>query len=146
MSVLQIYVKATSNCLSGMPLTTFEELSPTWSGESLYIPFGPSEGKRKRLRVVGWTDLFNGRPCPVHVVKARHESAEGPGYLIYGGNSGVRVLTKKRPAKDDATLMALGDYDAHLPPGFGMPIIWIEDIADLPRKVRAVVERPKGED
>jgi len=116
-----------------MPLTTFEELSPTWSGESLYIPFGPSKGKRKRLKVVGWTDLFNGRPCPVHIVRARHEGVEG--YLVYGGNSGVRVLTKKRAAKDDATL-----YDAHLPPGYGMPIIWIEDIADLPRKVRAVVE------
>jgi len=43
----------------------------------------------------------------------------------------VRVLDDEREPQD---------FDAHLPRGFGMPIIWIDDPADLPDAVRAVVE------
>lgn len=144
---MQLYVKATSNC-EGMPLTSFKELSPTWKGRSLKLPFGR---ERKVLEVVGWTDLFGGRPCPVRVAKVRWLSyptkaarkvlggVEEPieGYLVWGGNSGVRILDEEAeptPGVDD-----------HLPRGYGRPFVWVEDIEDLPPEVREVVSQPLEE-
>ena len=138
----QLYVKSTSNC-EGLPLQTFERLSPEWSGESLRLPFG--EGREARsLEVVGWTDLYTGSPCDVHVARVRwlpHERPDisgGPaelqeGYLVWGGNSGVRILN------DDAE--PTSGVDEHLPPGYGRPIVWValEDVADLPLEVRDAV-------
>ena len=122
-------------------MQNFQRLSPEWSGEGVLIPFGPDQ---LPLETVGWTDLFTGRPCPVHVLRARwlpHRHLEisgGPdrpreGFLVYGGNSGVRVL-------DDKAEPTPG-LDEHLPRGWGRPLVWIEDIADLPAEVRQVVER-----
>jgi len=137
---LELYVKNTSNC-EGLPLQNFTELSPTWTGERVIIPFGP---EMRRLEVVGWTDLFTGRPCPVHVARVRwlpHERPDisgGPaepleGVLVWGGNSGVRVL-------DDEVEPVEGVND-HLPPGWGRPVVWIEDATDLPLEVRDVLAR-----
>jgi len=140
---LTIYVKNTSNS-EGMPLQSFERLSPEWTGDSVVLPFGPDG---EALEMAGWTDLFGGRPCAVHVVKARwlpHERPDisgGPtspttGYLVYGGNSGVRILSddvEPTPGVDD-----------HLPRGYGRPIVWVDldNVADLPANVRQVVETP----
>jgi len=140
MSTLQLYVKSTSNC-EGLPLQNFQPLSPEWTGESVMIPFGE---ELEPLEVVGWTDLFTGRPCAVHVLRVRwlpHQRPDisgGPdraieGYLVHGGNSGVRILD------DDAE--PTPGVDDHLPAGWGRPLVWIEDEADLPDEVRAVVER-----
>ena len=137
---MQLYVKKTSNC-EGLPLQNFEELSPTWTGERVTIPFGE---ERKRLEVVGWTDLFTGRPCPVHVARVRwmpHKRPDisgGPtepleGVLVWGGNSGVRVL-------DDEAEPTPG-LDDHLPRGWGRPIVWIDDVADLPFEVQDALAR-----
>jgi len=146
--MMQIYVKATSNC-DGLPLQSFEELSLTWRGESLDLPFGEGE-ERKVLTVVGWTDLFGGRPCEVKVTKVRwlpypeeaRQALGGPaepqeGYLVWGGNAGVRIL--------DEEAEPIPGVDDHLPRGYGWPIIWVEDIEDLPSEVREVVERPLEE-
>jgi len=120
----ELYVKSTSNC-EGLPLQSFERLGAEWNGESLRLPFG--EGAEARtLDVVGWTDLHFGSRCPVHVVKARH--GDFVGFLVYGGNSGVRILDT-----DDA------DGVDHLPPGWGTPLVWVADVADLPLPVRDVV-------
>lgn len=135
----QLYVKNTSNC-EGLPLQTFERLGPEWEGENLMLPFGED---RRTLKVVGWTDLFTGRPCKVHVARVRwlaHDRPDisgGPaedteGYLVWGGNSGVRILD------DDAEPMP--GVDDHLPPGYGRPIVWVDDVADFPAEVRATVE------
>lgn len=118
---LELYVKQTSNC-EAMPLTTFKLLSPTWSGESIDLPFG---AYARMLQVVGWTDLHFGSPCPVKVVKARRDDQVG--YLVYGGNSGVRIM-EPTPGVDD-----------HLPSGWGQPIVWVERADDLPDDVRQVV-------
>lgn len=92
------------------------------------------------LPVVGWTDLFMGRPCSVSVTRVRNTPVDITGkpagepataYLVYGGNSGVRVLDGDRE---------LQEWESHLPPGWGMPVVWVEDAADLPDDVRAVVE------
>jgi len=128
----QLYVKDTSNC-GGLPLTSFERLGPVWSGESLMLPFGVRTETRM-LEVVGWSDLFFGSPAPVHVFKTRLDNQVG--YLVYGGNSGVRVL-------NDETEPVEG-IDSHLPPGWGQPVIWIEDVADLPCEVAAVIEPQTG--
>jgi len=138
----ELYVKNTSNC-EGLPLQVFERLGPEWTGDSLTLPFG-TDGEP--LEVVGWTDLFTGRPCPMHVALVRwlpHKRPDisggppGPieGYLVWGGNSGVRILdegAEPTPGMDD-----------HLPPGYGRPLVWVdlEDVEDLPAGVRAVVER-----
>jgi len=142
----QLYVKNTSNC-QGLPLQTFERLGQEWIGESLRLPFGPADEPRRVLEIVGWTDLFTGRPCVVHVARVRWlpsvqpEITGGPdtpqeGYLIWGGNSGVRALdpnTEPGPGTD------------HLPPGWGYPIIWVapEDVDDLPSDVRGVAGYPE---
>ena len=145
---MQLYVKSTSNC-EGLPLQTFEELSPIWSGESLLLPFGdPAEGERQICEVVGWTDLFGGRPCAVHVAKVRwfpqptqaaRKVLSGPpepieGWLVWGGNSGVRIL-------DDEVEPIPGLDDHLVARGYGRPIVWVEDADDLPAEVRAVVGR-----
>ena len=140
----QLYVKPTSNC-EGLPLQTFERLSPEWSGERVTLSIG-EEGDARPLEVVGWTDLFTGRPCEVHVARVRwlpHERPDisaGPtepqeGYLVWGGNSGVRIL-------DDEAEPTPG-VDDHLPPGHGSPIVWValEDVADLTLEVRDAVTR-----
>ena len=126
---IQIYVKSTSNC-EGMSLQTFETLSPIWTGEKIRLPFGEPP-KVKRLEVVGWSDLFFGQACPVNVAKVRAGSITG--WLVYGGNSGVRILSnqaKPTPGVDD-----------HLPRGFGQPMIWLTDSRDLPRGVRKAVDK-----
>jgi len=125
----QIYVKNTSNC-EGLPLQTFELLSPEWTGSEVLLPFGP---ERKWLRVVGWTDLFFGSPCAVHVAKVRHLPTGEVGYLVWGGNSGVRILDEDAPV--------LPGVDDHLPRGWGRPVIWVEDVEDLPPEVQSVVGR-----
>src|SRR5258707_5489325 len=126
---MEIYVKNTSNC-SGMPVTSFKVLSPSWHGESLSIPFGEGE-ERKVHEVVGWTDLFFGSACEVHCTKV--ESQGMIGYLVHGGNSGVRILNEQAHA--------IPGVDDHLPNGYGRPIIWIaeEDAGDLPTEVQMLV-------
>ena len=129
MDQFQIYVKATSNCPEGMPLQTFLRLGPEWTGESLVLPFGP-EGEERYLEVVGWTDLFFGSPCAVHVARVRHTSG-AEGYLVWGGCAGVRIL--------DDEAEPIPGVDDHLPPGYGRPIVWVENVEDFPPEVQAVI-------
>lgn len=127
---LEVYVKASSNC-PGMPLTSFSELSPTWQGEQLVIPFGEDE-EREDHTVVGWTDLFFGSRCPLRVVRVRtNEQTLREGYLVYGGSNGIRVLDEHVPPTPG--------MDDHLLRGYGRPILWIEDLEHLPEEVRTVV-------
>lgn len=126
MKTFQIYIKPTSNC-EGMPLQTMTELSRTWTGESIVLPFGDEDEKKK---VVGWTDLFGGTACGVNVVKVKWHGQIG--WLVYGGNAGVRILD------DDAPVMPGGE---HLPRGYGRPIVWVEDADDLPDEVRQVLNQ-----
>ena len=142
---VQLYVKNTSNC-EGLPLQTFELLSPTWTGPSIEIPFVDPSGDDDLVvcGMVGWTDLFGGQPCWVRVAWARWlraawarripqavELVEDPagwpwrravGVLVWGGNSGLRVTGP-------------GMYED----GFGLPVMWLEDVTLLPDDVRAVI-------
>jgi hypothetical protein len=128
-----IYVKQTTNC-EGMQLTTFELLSPIWKGKSVLIPFG-SPPNTRRLKVVGWTDLYGGMPCQIKIAKVR--IGEKIGWLIWGGNAGVRILDSR--AEDWS--------ESHLPRGYGMPVVWVEDCNDLPANVRRIVcNDPTGEE
>ncbi len=134
METLQFYVKDTSNYLGGMPLKSFDVLSETWTDESVQIPFGQESDF---YEVVGWTDLCCGQPCPVNIVKVcihAEDSATGrkeEGFLVYGGNSGVRILDEE----SDPTI----GVDEHLPNGYGLPFVWVEDIDDLPKDVQEIV-------
>lgn len=136
---IELYVKQTSNS-EGLGLQTFERLSPEWTGASLDIPFG-EEGRV--LEVVGWTDLFTGRPCAVHVARVKWLARERPdisggppaavtGILVWGGNSGVRIL--------DEECEPIPGLNEHLPRGWGRPIIWVEEMADLPLEVQRVID------
>jgi len=125
MGTLNIYVKDCSNCPGGMELQLFELLSPVWSGERVRLPFGEGE-QRRTYTVIGWSDLFFGRPCKVKIARVRHCDSDAVGYLVWGGNCGVRIL-------DRAAGRGQG---GRLPRGYGRPIIWVEDAADLPKQVQ----------
>jgi len=112
---MQLYVKPNSNC-EGLSLQTFQVLGPIWTGDRLLLPFGDPPGKRRYL--VGWSDLFNGRPCPVNVARVSCGGDDLTGVLVWGGNWGIRL-----PAL-----------------GYGLPIVWVSDPGDLPAKVRAAIE------
>lgn len=141
----QLYVKNTSNC-EGLPLQVFERLGPEWTGDSVTITFYDEDDNARRLEVVGWTDLYTGQACPVHVGHVRwlpHTNPDisgGPwrpqeGYMVWGGNSGVRALDPEAEAEAGAE---------HLPPGHGYPIVWValEDLPDLPQhEVRDIITR-----
>jgi len=139
----ELYVKNTSNC-EGLPLQVFARLGPKWSGESLALVFGDGD-ERRRLTLVGWTDIYNGSPCEVNAVHVRWlprrqpEISGGPatpqeGFLVYGGNSGVRALDPDGDRKPGT---------GHLPPGWGYPIVWValDDVADFPQEVQDVITR-----
>lgn len=128
METITLYVKNTSNC-AGLSLQTFHTLGPIWEGKSVRMWLGPDRD-RKRRDVVGWTDLFGGSPCPVRIVKVQYHGRAG--YLVHGGNSGVRIL--------DSRAKPVRGVNDHLPPGWGQAIIWVEedDADDLPQKVRKV--------
>lgn len=137
----QLYVKATSNCES-LPVQTFQRLSEEYINDSVVLPFGPGG---EALEVVGWTDLHNGQPCQVHIARVRwlpHERPDisgGPdvavtGYLVWGGNSGVRIL--------DDRIEPIAGVNEHLPRGYGRPVVWVGGLGDLPDVVQRVVTMP----
>jgi hypothetical protein len=141
-NTFQLYVKNTSNC-EGLPLQSFERLSEKYINDSVVIPFG--EDERRILEVVGWTDLYFGQACQVHIARVRwlpHKRPDisgGPdvaitGFMVWGGNSGVRIL--------DPGAEPIEGVDDHLPRGCGRPLIWIEDLTDLPDAVQKVVTIP----
>jgi len=127
MGTLNIYVKDCSNCPGGMELQLFELLSPVWSGERVRLPFGKGE-QRRAYTLIGWSDLFLGSPCKVKIARVRHCDSDAVGYLVWGGNCGVRIL--------DRSARPTPGLDDHLPRGYGRPIIWVEDAADLPKQVQ----------
>ena len=121
--MLKGYVKNTSNC-QGLPLgwdagvRVVEEL-----GNHTAAIVKTGEDLRKR-KVVGWTDLFFGKPTSIDAYRVEWQSRAG--ILICGGNSGIRILAKR----GDPEAREPG-VDDHLPNGWGMPILFIEDESDL---------------
>lgn len=131
---MELYVKECNNCQS-LPLTIFEELSPTWRGDRVRIRFG--ETIQEYHDIVGINSLIGTGPTSaVYVTHVQAPSGER-GYLIYGGNHGVRIL--------DDEAQPLEGIDDYLPRGYGKPVCWVseEDLADLPDEVQAVVSRPR---
>lgn len=134
MKTLELYVKSTSNYQAGLPLMSFVLLSEEWVGDRLRLPFG-EEGMLHT--VVGWTSLYYGTACPVHVVNVQTREDQ-VGYLVYGGDSGVRVL--------DRSVKPILGVDDHLPRGYGLPIIWVDDLNDMPKAVQQIVALPPRND
>ena len=126
----ELYVKETSNCPE-LPRLTLERLGPEWTGDSVLLPFDDID-ETNVYRVVGWTDRFGGSPCKVRVAKVRHR--DDVGFLVWGGNSGVKLLDPD----------AIPGVDEHSARGHGMTVVWVEDAGDLPDDVRAVVVIPRG--
>lgn len=120
------YVKPTSNS-EGLALTTLSQLfGGEWSAwryraDSILIRTGADLTPRQ---VVGWTDLFSGSSCPA-VIYERIGDEDEPAWAIVGGNSGVRILAND----DEPFTPALGAE--HLPPGWGSPVLLIEDGDDI---------------
>ena len=117
--MLNGYVKQTSNSDSldlgwDRDITVIEELG---SHTNARVHVGAD---RKVRTVVGWTDLFGGSATTISAYRAEWHGAAG--ILLCGGNSGVRILANEGEA---------GDGNAHLTPGWGMPVMWIEAEDDL---------------
>ncbi len=114
----------------GRFLPAFEVLGAEWVGKSVHIPFGAD--RKRSLNVVGWSDRAGGQAVSVHVVKA---SADGRvGYLVYGGDGGVRILDQEADADPEPA--------ERLARGRTAPLVWVANGQDLPPAVREVVEHP----
>lgn len=124
---MEHYVYATLNCPQGYSLIRFEVLSPIWTGERVALVCGDPANSLSRT-VVGWDGLFCGAPCPVHVARVKSNDQEG--YLVWGGNAGVRVLSDDFPVYGQ-------EEAAGLPNGYGEPFLWVDLVndADLPWEV-----------
>lgn len=126
---VQFYVKATSNC-EPLQLTTLHALfGGTWStwryrtADGILIKTGSDLTPRF---VVGWTDLYGGIATECAVYERIGDDDE-PAWAIVGGNSGLRIL---------ANMDEYGDFEPaegteHLPPGWGSPVLLIEDGDDI---------------
>ena len=108
--------------------TSCERLSDEWSGQRLHLPFVLGCWQLV-LPVIGWTDANGGSPCQVHVVKTRYYGALG--FLVYGGNQGVRVLDN-----DSEPVERTIDRFSR---GWIQPFIWVECADDLPQSVQKIV-------
>jgi hypothetical protein len=109
------YAKGNENCPEGLELQSAEPLSAEWRGESLRVRF-PAEAKE--LEMIGWSSLFGGSPAGVSVRKVRWQGQEG--YLVLGADWGLRVLDPQGE-----------QLDPHLPLGWGLPVLWVEDLDDI---------------
>lgn len=119
--MLKGYVKNTSNC-EGLPLgwdADIEVVKDHGAKECLVAKTGDDLTPRK---IVGWTDLFMGQPCSVHLYEVNWQGHNG--FLLCGGNSGIRVIANE----EDEDFRE--EYQAHLPNGWGLPIMFIEDKND----------------
>lgn len=132
LETFELYVKNTSNS-QGAPLASFERLSPRYTTDEVKVHFdfaGHSQKSRysQWCLVVGWTDLYFGTACPVHICWVRNSGQVG--VLVYGGNSGVRIYTDRR------------NPSTHQ----GQPWVWIDEKTaqkDLPSEVLAIIgDRP----
>jgi len=112
----------------GLPPTLFERLSSEWSGTSIKLPFWLGYWQLM-LPVVGWSMNNGGNACAVHIVKSRYKGAVG--FLVYGGDGGVRVLS------DDKELFSgtVGLFHR----GWVQPFVWIEKARDLPKEVQQII-------
>lgn len=126
---VQFYVKATSNC-EPLQLTTLHALfGGTWStwryrtSDGILLKTGSDLTPRF---VVGWTDLYGGIATECAAFERIGDEDE-PAWAIVGGNSGLRIL---------ANMDESGDFEPapgaeHLPPGWGSPVLLIEDGGDI---------------
>lgn len=131
---VQFYVKPTSNC-EGLPLTTLSQLfGGEWSAErfradSILLKTG--EDLTPRF-VVGWTDLYGGIPCQLAAYE-RIGDEDLPAVALVGGNSGLRIMANM----DEGAV----DPDDHLPPGWGAPVLLVEDFDDIvDKRLRAALD------
>ena len=114
----------------GRFLPAFEVLGAEWVGRDVQIPFGAD--RKRAFDVAGWSDHGGGQAVSVHVVKA---GADGRvGYLVYGGDGGVRIL--------DQAAGAAPEPAERFAEGRAAPLVWVVNGQDLPMVVQEVVERP----
>lgn len=116
------YVKNTSNC-AGLSLgwdADIMVLEDLGSHASAQVITGEDLTERT---VVGWTDLFGGSETNLHAYRAEQDGKQG--ILLCGGNSGLRIIANDDEDGDD------NPSTAHLPAGWGTPIMWIGDESDL---------------
>lgn len=87
----------------------------------------PEELGLEHSDVVGWSDFYGGGPCTVNVAYATNGKRNG--YLVWGGNLGLRAVPWHLGHAD----RSLGDV---LQP---LSILWIDDVSVLPMEVQAAV-------
>lgn len=119
------YVKPNSNC-GGLQLTSLSTLlGGQWSGRIWTgRPLIATGDKLTPRRVVGWSSLFGGNAVDVHAY-VRHDGSQ---VALLGADWGIRILANENEAADVEVTPGLDD---HLPPGWGSPILTIEDLADI---------------
>ncbi len=126
MSMFCLYVKA-SKFNRGTPLMTIMRMGPEWSGRRLrlidaeHLELGEPE-------LVGWSDFYGGSACNVHV--ARASDGQRVGWLVWGGNLGLRSLPLD---VEDVTELRERVWDAR-------PLLWLGDKRYLPGHVIAALE------
>lgn len=102
-------------------------LGPRWTGMRLRLE-RPEDLGLEHGDLVGWSDFYGGGPCTVNVAYATNGKRNG--YLVWGGNLGLRALPGHLGHAD----RSLGDV---LQP---LSILWIDDVSMLPAEVQEAVE------
>jgi len=122
------YIKPNSNC-AGLSLTSLETLlggewesEPCWSGQPI-LRTGEDLVPRQ---IVGWSSLFGGSAINVRAYR-RLDRLQ---IALLGGDWGIRILANEDDG-DDWLDPFMGQFQGHLPPGWGVPLLTIEDFSDI---------------
>lgn len=121
---MEIYVKPNSNC-GGLELTTLNAiLGGEWEDEDCWrgMPIVRTGEDLTPRRVVGWSSVFGGTATDL---RAYRRIDHIPALAFVGADWGLRIL-----ANDNEE----GEQDpdaAHLPAGWGQPLMIVYDLDDL---------------
>lgn len=88
MAMFMFEVEENPNC-EGMPQLIFNTLA---EGRQIsHVKAARTGGQTTFHRITGWSSAGGGAPSPAYVVKIE-ESGSGVGWLVYGGDWGVRLM------------------------------------------------------
>lgn len=88
MAMLMFEVEENHNC-EGMPQLIFNTMET--AREVTHVKTARVDSRATFHPITGWSSDGGGTPCPAYAVEVE-ESGSGVGWLVYGGDWGVRLM------------------------------------------------------